>query len=606
MTSKIRVLDEHTINKIAAGEVIENPSSVVKELVENAIDAKATDVTIEIKGGGRQLIRISDNGHGMSADDAVLCLERHATSKIREVEDIHTLLTMGFRGEAVPSIASISKFTIITKQEHDALGTMVLVDGGKLLQVTPAACNKGTVIEVKSLFFNIPVRKKFQKSPNHDTNDILKMVGLLALAHPEIRFQLISNEKTLLETHPATHEKFANLLGQRIEEVLGAEYMVGTAPVSLSKQEFELTAYFGQPTFTRPNKTGQYLFINRRGIQSPFLAYMVRESYGTALSPNRYPIFVLHLSIPGSLVDVNVHPQKKEVRLRQDEMLKQLIQEAVQTILGKEEFSNYSPWMAPESFAKETSSPDFSFPAFDPTEKFKLPEINEAIFKEEKTLQAKKTLAASSSALMVTKPLVLEPAPLLPKLIGTIPGYLLVEPGEINPQHDGLYFIQQKQAHSRILFEKLEKNLTEKIELQTLLLPQTIHLNQEELFILQESMELLKRTGIHLHQTGPLQMTLEAIPQALGNVDLDAFIRDLIHQWKHQPHSQSFEMQFIRQIALTAGRSAISSTKKLSHEEAASLLKQLFSCKNSSMCPLGHPIMVHLSLNEIQKKFSKL
>jgi DNA mismatch repair protein MutL len=221
MSSKIRVLDEITINKIAAGEVIENPSSVVKELIENSIDAGSSEISVEIRGGGRQLIRISDNGSGMNSDDALLCLERHATSKLKEIDDIHSLSTMGFRGEAIPSIASISKFMILTSPGKDDQGTMVIVDGGKLLNCSSAVRSKGTTLEVKNLFFNVPARKKFQRSPNFDITEILKVVSAQALAHPEIKFTLTHNDENLLSTNQSGYMK------ERIISVLGDEFFNG-------------------------------------------------------------------------------------------------------------------------------------------------------------------------------------------------------------------------------------------------------------------------------------------------------------------------------------------------------------------------------------------
>ena len=229
MPSKIRVLNELTINKIAAGEVIENPSSVVKELVENAIDAGSSEIVIEIKGGGRQLIRVTDNGCGMNFDDAILCLERHATSKLREIDDIHSLLTMGFRGEAIPSIASISKFMLLTSDGVEA--TLVRVEGGQIQTHAQAVRSVGTTVEVSSLFFNVPVRKKFQRSPTYDIQEIQKMVAKLSLANPSIRFQLNSNEKPLLTTLWPTEGTFLEQLGQRIRQTLGAEFFDDLIPI---------------------------------------------------------------------------------------------------------------------------------------------------------------------------------------------------------------------------------------------------------------------------------------------------------------------------------------------------------------------------------------
>nr|MBA2726763.1 DNA mismatch repair endonuclease MutL [Parachlamydiaceae bacterium] len=339
MSSKIRVLSDDTINKIAAGEVIENPSSVVKELTENSIDAGATEITIEIREGGRQLIRISDNGCGMNGDDALLCLERHATSKLKAVDDIEALVTMGFRGEAMPSIASISKFTLLTRLSETAIedqpGTMVIVDGGKIVKCCPVECSKGTTIEVKSIFFNVPVRRKFQKSPSYDAAEICRIVTLLALANPEIKFQLISNQETIISAPAFPKDSFQEALNERVQQILGNDFSRGLCPLTGMTGEYTLQGFLGLPASTKHNRTGQYLFINRRAVSSPLVSYAIREGYGTMLSTGRHPIYVLHLTMPGNLLDVNVHPQKREVRLRQEHVLKDLIIRSVSDSLQR-------------------------------------------------------------------------------------------------------------------------------------------------------------------------------------------------------------------------------------------------------------------------------
>lgn len=339
MPSKIRVLSDHTINKIAAGEVIENPASVVKELVENSLDAGSTDICIEIQGGGRQMIRISDNGCGMNSDDALLCLERHATSKLREVEEIHSLSTMGFRGEAIPSIASISKFNLLTcpakEGDTEPVGSMVIVDGGKMVSCSPAARSQGTTIEVKSLFFNVPVRKKFLKSPSIDASEILKTVSLIALGHPSIKFQLIIDGKNTLIAHSSKDPAFGTQLQERIESVLGTDFTRNATYIEETKDGISLKGVIGQPGYTRHNRTGQYLFINKRGVVSPLVAYAVKDGFGSSIPSGRFPVFVLHLEVSGDLVDVNVHPQKREVRLRQEQTIKELIIKAVRNGIGQ-------------------------------------------------------------------------------------------------------------------------------------------------------------------------------------------------------------------------------------------------------------------------------
>lgn len=456
MPSKIRVLSEHTINKIAAGEVIENPSSVVKELVENSLDAGATDICVEIKGGGRQLVRITDDGCGMNADDALLCLERHATSKIREVEDLHTLGTMGFRGEAVPSIAAISKFTLLTcPQEQPSTGTMLIVDGGKIIKCCPAACATGTTIEVKSLFFNVPVRKKFQKSPAYDTNEILKMLSLLALGHPDIKFQLISNQQTILTTPISQAATFLDKLGERIATVLGKDFFAFTCPLEGSKGDIRLRGFIGQPTYSRHNRTGQYLFINGRGVFSPLISYTIRDGFGPSLGTNRHPVFVLHLELPGSLIDVNVHPQKREVRLRQEAILRDLLVQSVEQALQKKglalevELPDLPPTFAPSPFPKYSFSQVTDDESPKPSVQWNAPVLKNSYRPSPPPLYIRQ----EPEPLLFNEP---PKSPQVPRVLTTIPSYIIVEPTSLERSREGgLCLVDQRAAHARIIYEKL-------------------------------------------------------------------------------------------------------------------------------------------------------
>jgi DNA mismatch repair protein MutL len=329
----IRVLTEETINKIAAGEVIENPASVVKELVENAMDAGADSISIEIKGGGFQLIKITDNGSGMSSDDALLCFERHATSKIAAIEDLSSLTSMGFRGEALASIASIARVDLITALEKGS-ATHVEVDGGKIRSSSAASRNQGTTFEVRSLFYNVPARKKFQKQASAATAEIHKLVITLALAHPEMGFELISNEESVLKVVPAAGTVFIEKLSNRIEDLFRTSFLATKLKTSGSERGYTLEGVLGTPGDHRINRTGQYLFVNRRPIFSPQVTRAIKEGYGQRLNEDRYPIFVVHLNIPPDLLDVNVHPQKKEVRFQEGEFIRRFVKTHVHQAFG--------------------------------------------------------------------------------------------------------------------------------------------------------------------------------------------------------------------------------------------------------------------------------
>lgn len=606
MPSKIRVLDEHTINKIAAGEVIENPSSVVKELVENSLDAGATDICVEIKGGGRQLIRITDNGCGMSNDDAILCLERHATSKIRAVEDIHELMTMGFRGEAVPSIAAISKFSIITRQRETEStdGTMVLVEGGKILKCCPVACSPGTTIEVKSLFFNIPVRKKFQKSPAYDANEILKVMTLLALGYPHIKFRLVNDQETVLSAPAPQTTTFLEQLKERIGSVLGGDYIESCIPIEGTKDEYQVRGWIGLPHHHRQNRTGQHLFINQRGIQSALVGFAVKDGYGTTLPAQRHPLYVIHLNMSGSLVDVNVHPQKREVRLRQEIVLREMVMDAVREAIQKNGVSATNDTF-PRSFEPLPS------PSFTPARPF--PTIN-PVFNPQPTAEYKplETAQRPYNPPVQHQPVELplpppKPTRTVPRVIAALPGFLILDgpPADAPGNKKGLCLVDQRAAHTRIIYEQLQKHRSmQSMEVQQLLIPHTIELTPSEAQTLKQHLEPLATLGIHLQEFGKHTFLLDSIPVVMGNIDPGAFVQEIVSHLSETDNNQKLHEHMDRRISQSAVRASISKDQRLSSHEGQTLMQQLFHCDVPWFCPQGKPTVVTISPEEIHKYFS--
>jgi DNA mismatch repair protein MutL len=642
MAAKIRVLSDHTINQIAAGEVIENPASVVKELVENSIDAGATDICIEIQGGGRQLIRISDNGCGMNSDDALLCLECHATSKLKDVDDIHTISTMGFRGEAIPSIASISKFNILTcppaKDDYtQQFGTMVIVDGGKLLSCTPAARSQGTTIEVKSLFFNVPVRKKFLRSPAVDANEIHKTVSLIALGYPTIKFQLISDGKSLLSTQAADKNDSKDQLQGRIEDVLGHDFVQNTTYINESSNGITIEGMVGLPSYTRHNRTGQYLYINRRAVVSPLIAYAVKDGFATSIDSGRFPVFVLNLSLDGSWVDVNVHPQKREVRLRQEQMIRELVVRAVRNSLSHQHASTESTYQpAPVSpvFAAAflTKDPRPSFASSDawefkpkaaleyataPTEHFAVaPPTSWGT----PSLQPKASVVAPQIDRFTSPSLSLpEPSPSTPKIAATIPGYLIIdghaqhpfiEKGCRFPGKGGVILIDQRNAHARIIFEKLSsQDHGSTVAQQSLLIPHTIERSPHESERLRLALPLLHKMGIRIEEFGQNTFIIDALPQVFGNSNIDLLIQEVVNDSGSTSGNDAGDSAILKEhakrISLAASRAAVSSTRKLSPEEGHTLLTQLTKCQQPYQCPAGKPVLVQISTDDLARLFQK-
>lgn len=595
MPSKIRVLDEQTINKIAAGEVIENPASVVKELVENSLDAGSTDICIEIKEGGRQLIRITDNGCGMNGDDALLCLERHATSKIRDVNDIYAIGTMGFRGEAVPSIAAISKFTLMTCDNATGVGTMVIIEGGRIMQCSPIAHSVGTTIEVKSLFFNVPVRKKFQKSPAYDANEILRIVNGIALGYPHVKFQLISDQKTLLSTTWPTASSFQEQLGERIKEILGIDFFESTCKVEGVNEEYRIEGYIGLPLYTRHNRSGQHLLINQRAVISPLINFAIRDGYGTMLSSNRHPVYVLHMTIPGTLIDVNVHPQKREVRLRQEAALKELIThsigKALQGTPHTPPYTDYIPSFAP--IPPQPSMPSFIQQPYRVEVPFELPAVPERYLADTKPVPA-----------AIPLPLNQQPKARPVRVLATLRHYIVLD-GSVLDQPDSLCLMDQRAAHARIIFERLSLNSTEQIAVQHLLIPYTFEATPLEGALLLENLENLNRFGLSLRQAGPHTFLIDAIPQVFGNSNMDSLLTETLQIIREEGDHDLLKKKQEKLLAMAASRAAISSSRRLTMEEAQALAIQLMDCEHPFQCPQGKPTIVSVSQEELLQRFQK-
>ncbi len=606
MQSKIRVLSDQTINQIAAGEVIENPASVVKEIVENAIDAKSSEITVEIAAGGRNLIRITDNGFGMSADDAVLCLERHATSKIKNVDDIQTIMTMGFRGEAIPSIASISKFSLLTCPQDEDNGTLVQVEGGRLLKCSKAARSPGTTIEIRSLFFNVPVRKKFQRSPNYDTNEILKTLSIIALGNPSIKFELISNEKQILSTAAASNENLMNALKNRIHSILGIDFAESLCPLEYSLNGYHIHGFIGLPSVTRQNRTGQYLFINQRAVQNPLISFSVRDGYGTTLPSNRHPVYVLHVTIPGDVVDVNVHPQKREVRLRQEVLIKELVIKSVEKALQNSGYSVQEEM--------ETASYFAGYPVINP--QFSMTEKEHSNYKDVKTDEpvlhpAFKPFERNFKSVDVQndfKLFITDDFKKTLTILATIPHFILINPEELSQKYDVpqkkdsiLCLADQKLGLSRILFEKLQKNKS--VESELLLIPETFETTPLDEALILKEMEFLNKTGIEIHQSGKKIFTVNAIPVFLKKIDIKTFLIDLIYQLKENCHGDIIQKEKEKRLAHFASRSALAKNIPLKMDEAKILIDQLLECDMPFQCPLGKQIFGFITKDDLKNLF---
>lgn len=535
--AKIQLLSEETINQIAAGEVIENPASVVKELVENSVDAGATEISVSIRGGGLLGITVSDNGLGMSAEDALLSLQRHATSKIQNSHDLFRLVTMGFRGEALASLAAISKMTLLTSEGE--LGTRIEVEGGKVVEVSPHPRNRGTTIEVRALFYNVPARKKFQKSPALCSGEVSRTMTLLALAHSGIAITYLKQEEEVFKVLPNHSEREKILLG---EAFLEGCYRLEKGAVR---------GILGSPLQSRPNRSGQYVFLNGRPIFSPIVSFAVRDGYGTRLSDNRYPIFLLYLTIDPAQVDVNVHPQKREVRFQDEWKLKSLIRETVSHALDSIEppifapFNSFMPVMTPLPSTRLREEPLPSF--FEE----KLPFLSDNF-----------------------------------RSLGVYGGYYFVE------DEGELWVVDLSAVQAAILYEK---TVMRQIDAQRLLFPESFEVNHEEAALLVAQLSFLKEVGFEIGQVGPRAFMIEAIPAYMAEGNLKEIMLELGHLALEK------EDLFPRMAQLLIRSRRI---KRNFMVQEAEVLYREFK-QHASCFSKGKPIRIRLNGDEIATFFSK-
>lgn len=560
----IHLLSEETINQIAAGEVVENPASAIKELVENSLDAAASEIVVEIVGGGFQLIRISDNGCGMDREDALLSIKRHATSKISRATDLFHLTTLGFRGEALAAISAISHFTLTTAASNGP-ATQIEVEGGELRHCEIAAHSQGTTIEARSLFYNVPARMKFQKGAHASAAEIHRMIALLALGNPGIRFKLISNGKISIDV-----PREQTLLSRGMH-LLGNEFISSGIEVHNQMGALSLNGVLAAPQNHRVNRSGQYLFINGRSVFCSLVNDAIKEAYGTRLPNNRFPCFLLHLKLPADLIDVNIHPQKREIKLRDERFFREKIQEIIANALRDS---------TPSRLSESAPSKMLFAPLFDKD---------------------------ISSALKFQEPMISQPQPQLdlPKTyqaIGLFAHYLLLEGASVNMDYDGILIVDLNAARSRLIFDGLcsENSSREK---QGLLLPFTLELSNVESAMILSNLEVIEALGFCMRPLGKNIFIVEAIPSFMDEAEVKQVMRIFASELQIFIGKGDIEKQRERHLALLALRFA-KMKKEYSMDEAFALFGQLLSSNSPQLSPHGKPTMVHINKDAIQKYFA--
>ncbi|MFA5517274.1 MAG: DNA mismatch repair endonuclease MutL [Desulfuromonadales bacterium] len=596
MTSHIRILPEEICNKIAAGEVVERPSSVVKELLENSLDAGAGEVRVDIRAGGRRLIRIVDDGEGMSRDDLFLALERHATSKLSSDEDLFRLRTLGFRGEALPSIASVSRLTLRSCPANSLEGFEIQSEGGVVKHAGVTGMARGTCIEASDLFFNTPARRKFLRRDETEFGHIADVVTKLALAHPEVHFRLEHNGKTIFDAFRQ------GTLAARVADLLGRPLLRDLLPLDISDGGLRLHGMISTPETNRSGTGAIYTFINGRYIRDRVVQHALLDGYRSVLEKGRYPVAILFLEMPPEEVDVNVHPTKHEVRFREQGRVHSFLSGAVRQCLKPVAWLEEAHPVAPEPTtappAPQSTAPIMPASAVNPY-RHGVQEAMESYGRRMPTVAAPASFFSPHKA----TPAEAENSGFFGRL--TLLGqyrrsYLLCQDG------DDLVLIDQHAAHERIGFERLKKEYRDGVlERQALLFPAVIEFDYRESALLKENLAELARLGFELEPFGGRSLALKTIPRLLGEIDSERLLREVAEELAAVGKSSAVESAIEKVLAVIACHGAIRANRSLSPPEISSLLDALDQVDFKISCPHGRPVMKRLSIGEIERMFRR-
>jgi len=582
----IQVLADSVVSQIAAGEVVERPASVVKELLENALDAHARQVSIRVEQAGRRLIEVADDGEGIPAYELRLAVTRHATSKLRTAEDLFRIATLGFRGEALASIGAVSRTTLTSRQPQSTIGARLQVEGGKILDLEATGVPAGTVVRVEDLFYNLPARLKFLKKDITEQQQIDALVTRYALAYPSVRFHLFHDGRPVLQTSGN---------GDR-REVLARFYGVDVArqmlEVGLEEVDIKISGFVSPISLTRSNRRDMTFFVNGRWVQDPALSSALLQAYHTLLMVGRYPMAVLFLELDPETVDVNVHPAKAEVRFRSSDHVFTTVQRAVRRgLLAYSPLPQISPatWRSAAAQAQTSPAQRMIDPSWEIAATTRLEAIPE---------EAGETSEATE---VQTSPMMGLPAGSLPllRLIGQLGSMYLVAEGP-----DGLYLVDQHAAHERVLFERFMHQLGAPIASQALLEAVTFQLPPQNSRMLNEQLAELVKLGFQVEPFGPNSFRVRAIPAMLSGIDPATVVRVVVEDFEEDETPLQAEKE-ARLAARICKRAAVKGGQALSVEEQKALLRDLEACQSPRTCPHGRPTMIHLSVELLERQFGR-
>lgn len=619
---KINLLDDNTIRKIAAGEVIERPSSIVKELVENSIDANSSQIIIEIKDGGTTYIRVTDDGIGMEKEDIILAFERHSTSKLKNIEDLYKIVSMGFRGEALSSIVSVSNVEIISRTKENSVGNKAVFEDGKLKSIEPIGANVGTTIIVKDVFSNIPVRKKFLKTNSTEERYVADIVTKIALGNPSVSIKLIRDGKLALNTNGSSEE--TNVIYQ----LLGKDIAKGINLIEFEDDNLSFKGYFSNNNIYRSNRNSQYLFVNNRYVYDYKLAKVIEEQYSSILPINKHPIFILYININPALIDVNIHPTKQEIKFIEENKIYSIIANQIKKNINKIiniprpnledkekkqtekypyiwELQNNNDYNFNSTISKSEQvireGKAFDFEDYTSTDfKSVLYQDNDMVndiiiddFIGNANIREKDDESSDNNTLINFNKL---------KFIGiAFSTYIILE----NYESDTIFVIDQHAAHERVMYEKLMKEFNaESIVVQQLITPQIIDLSPPDYLNVKDNMEIFNQIGFIIELFDDKSIILRGIPLVFGKPDGEKLFLDILDSLEdNNVEIYSTKLEKIMKIACT---SAVKAGDNLKQMEIQSLLTQLNECDNPYTCPHGRPTIIKFNRKDIEKKFLRI
>ena len=592
----VRQLSEGIVNRIAAGEVVERPASVVKELVENALDAGATRIDVLTDGGGRRLIRITDDGEGMTREDLNLAVERHATSKLAG-DDLLDIRTLGFRGEALPSIGAVSRLTITTRHASEPHAWALTVDAGVKSEIRPAALTAGTMVEVRDLFYATPARLKFLKTDRSEAEAVREVVRRLAMSRPDVAFTLAGEERAPVTWGPAADEL------ARLGDVMGADFRANAIAVDAEREGVHLAGFAGLPTLSRANSLGQFLFVNGRPVRDKVLVGAVRAAYSDYLPRDRHPLLALFVTLDAHEVDVNVHPAKTEVRFRDGALVRGLIVRALKEALARDAqraattgggatIATFRPAAGPLRGGYDwRRSPARPVP----------PTFGATALGFEDVVQAAFDVGAPSAAAADAHP--------VPELLDHPLGAARAQIHEnyiVSQTRDGLVIVDQHAAHERIVYERLKSALDATgVARQILLIPEIVELDESDAARLVARADELARFGLVVESFGPGAVAVRETPSMLGQVNVRGLVTDLAEHMAEWDDSLPLERRLLHVAATMACHGSVRSGRRLKPDEMNALLREMEAVPNSGQCNHGRPTYVELKLSDIERLFGR-